>query len=501
MNLSSSDSITGNFQRNIRFWIAFLVLILLSSYLLFFQLDAHSLRLWDESLYGINAIEMSINGDFIVKYSNGQPDMWNVKPPLMIWAQVACMKVFGYDVLALRLPIAISGLLTILLLLHFCRKHMKDNTAGFLAALVLLASPGFVTEHGTRTGDHDVPLALFMAIGCLYFHLYVEKTEQKGRFLAISTIGFIAACLTKGIMGLMFLPGLLTYLILRKKLKATLLDKRIWIAIVAFLFFVLGYYILREIRNPGYLAKVWQHELGGRYFSAIEGHSEKVNYYWVHLKLWRFVPWIFFLPITIILIIRKGSKPGKMLSLYLGLSAILFFFVISGCQTKLIWYDIPLLPILSIIVGLGLAEVFRALIAWLKFKGEWSRFLFACLVCYGVFSPNYSEIRDKNHFHKEHGTNYSYGYVIERMEKIAGNYADFKVFEPIRNPALTFYQKQAEVERERSHEVTKSRGELHPGEAVLVCKDSLQVKLNAKFQMLEIANQGGCSLYEILGPR
>jgi len=54
---------------------------------IFLHLDILPLRMWDEARYAINAYEMNQNGNFIVTHYQGQPDMWNTKPPLMIWFQ------------------------------------------------------------------------------------------------------------------------------------------------------------------------------------------------------------------------------------------------------------------------------------------------------------------------------------------------------------------------------------------------------------------------------
>lgn len=64
-----------------------IVLLAMIAVPLFGHLDTLPLRLWDESRLAINAYEMMKDGDLIVTHFNGQPDMWNTKPPLMIWCQ------------------------------------------------------------------------------------------------------------------------------------------------------------------------------------------------------------------------------------------------------------------------------------------------------------------------------------------------------------------------------------------------------------------------------
>jgi len=69
----------------------YLLFILLISFPLFLHLDFLPLRLWDEARTAINASEMYHSGRYLIPTYNGEPDMWNLKPPLMVWLQVFFM--------------------------------------------------------------------------------------------------------------------------------------------------------------------------------------------------------------------------------------------------------------------------------------------------------------------------------------------------------------------------------------------------------------------------
>ena len=487
-------------------FLALLIFLLAAGQLLFFQLDAHALRCWDESLYATNAIEMSNNGDWIVKHFNGHPDMWNVKPPLMVWAQAISMKFLGTNELAVRLPIAACAFLTLLLLLHFSRKHLGNIMAGLLAGMVLLTLPGYVAEHGTRTGDHDVPLTLFLLTGLLYFWLYVEKEERKGRHLAVAAAGIIAASLTKGVAGLLFLPGMFLLLIYRKKLKTVLQDRRFWYAVGAFMLLVPGYYLLREMQNPGYLAKVWEHELGGRYFGALEGHGQHFTYYWEHMLAGRYLPWLYFLPLAALLVFRRGTAVVRSLCLWLGVVGLTYFLIISGGRTKLPWYDIPMMPLAALLMGIGLADVIRMVVKGLSFKVDWQKALVAFGIVYLMFSAQYNAIRDANWFRKsEPEPEEIYGYVMHAMEKMAASdpehgesWKNFRILDKEFNPALVFYRAQALFERGVRHLQVKDAESLIVGEVVMVCMDEMADDLRAKREVRVLKQYNGCELVEIL---
>src|SRR5210317_710109 len=93
---------------------------------IFGYLSVFPIRLFDESRLAINAYEMLKNSDFIVTHYKGNPDMFNTRPPLMIWLQVLSMKFIGVNELSVRLPAAFATLFTCIVLLIFSLKYFKD---------------------------------------------------------------------------------------------------------------------------------------------------------------------------------------------------------------------------------------------------------------------------------------------------------------------------------------------------------------------------------------
>src|SRR3954466_8727646 len=93
------------------------VVILLSFifYSQFYKLNTLAYRIWDEARLATNAYEMTKTGNLLVTTIDYQPDMWNTKPPLMIWAQAICIKFHGLTELSTRFPSAFAAALTILL--------------------------------------------------------------------------------------------------------------------------------------------------------------------------------------------------------------------------------------------------------------------------------------------------------------------------------------------------------------------------------------------------
>src|SRR4028119_166377 len=71
---------------------------------------------WDEINFAECAREMLATGDYLRVQIDYQP-FWE-KPPLFIWLQAISMKAFGVNEYAARLPNALGGIATLMVLLH-----------------------------------------------------------------------------------------------------------------------------------------------------------------------------------------------------------------------------------------------------------------------------------------------------------------------------------------------------------------------------------------------
>lgn len=309
-------------------------------------LDTIPIRIWDEARQAINAYEMLNNGNYLVIYYKGKPDMWNSKPPLLIWIQAAFMGIIGVNELAVRLPSAFAVLFTCIALMLFSFKYFKNHWYGIVAVLVLITSNGIIGDHAGRTGDYDALLTLFTTLSGLSFFSYCETRNQK--FLYFFFIATTLAVLTKSISGLLFLPAIFIYSLISKQFLPLFKNKHFYFGLFIFIFGVVGYYLLREIQNPGYLRAVHENELGGRFLETIENHKHGFWYYYDNIVSGRLAYWVFFLPCGILMgLFSKNNKVFKV-SLFSGLMTLCYFLVISSAQTKLAWYDVPLYPFFAI---------------------------------------------------------------------------------------------------------------------------------------------------------
>jgi 4-amino-4-deoxy-L-arabinose transferase-like glycosyltransferase len=341
----SGFQVPGSVYQYLIIGIIFLTIV---PYPLFHGLDAMVLRQYDDARRGVNAYEMMHNGNLLVTHYDGKPDMWGTKPPFLIWMQAGLMLVLGPGELAVRLPSAIAGLLTCLLMVFFSARYLKNPWFGLIWAAVLITCDGYVDFHGTRTGDFDALLTLFMFLYALAFFLFTETGKRK--YLMITAVFLILAVFTKGVAGLFFMPAILAWAIYKKTLREILTSRETWTGAGIFLFVIGGFYLSRELMNPGYLKAVSENELGGRYLETIEGHTNAYAYYFDQFIHPRLQNWIYFVIPGILagfFIKNKTAKNLHLLGIFLVISHLA---IITFSGTKLPWYDLPEYPFIALFI-------------------------------------------------------------------------------------------------------------------------------------------------------
>jgi 4-amino-4-deoxy-L-arabinose transferase-like glycosyltransferase len=344
----------------LKFIQGLIIMLLLAAVPIFAHLDDLPLELWDESRLIGNALQMDHNGNYIVTYFNGNPDMWNTKPPLMIWLQVLCIKLLGMNELAGRLPSAIAALLTCLVLYWWVGKKQGNPLLGLLSCMVLITCTGLIRLHGSRTGDYDALLTLCVTTCGIYYYLYME--EGKGKYLTYSIASLTLAALTKGIAGLLILPALFCYTLYKRQLIVLLKEKRLYAGLGIFIFFVVGYYLLREHYNPGYLQAVQQNELGGRYAQVNEGHTGDVFFYLNRITSLFFKDWYLLLLPGLFFGLAATQKWLKDLTIFLGMLILSYLLILSTASTTIDWYIMPVYPFLAILAAIFIYTVYRLLL-------------------------------------------------------------------------------------------------------------------------------------------
>jgi 4-amino-4-deoxy-L-arabinose transferase-like glycosyltransferase len=328
--------------------------------LLFLSLGALPIVLCDESRLANNAIEMYQDGFSLVTTYLHHPDLWNTKPPLLIWLMAAFFHIFGPSEWALRLPSALAALATCCMVYCLCRNVTRCRLAGIAGALVLMTTYGFVAPHVARTGDYDSLLIFFTTtiLASCYRILEVIRAGERPtrKLLTITALALAGGIMTKGIAGLLILPGIALAALAGGVTLKTFADWRIWFAACGPLVLAGCFYFAREAVDPGYIRAVWANELGGRFMSQLADQDHPAVFYLIELfrpwtsqkstfYLGSAVPWIWsaliFLPFGI-----RNAQTGPATK-YLAIVLAVFLIIISAAKTKFTWYAAPAYPVMA----------------------------------------------------------------------------------------------------------------------------------------------------------
>ncbi len=480
------------------FW--WVVLLLLIYFPIFMDLGDLAMRTWDEPRMALNAFEITKDHNWIVTHYNGQIELWNTKPPLMMWIQALLIKIMGASELTIRLPSAISAALTCIMLVIFSQKFLKSFWTGFAAALVLVTTRGYIGIHSARTGDYDPIVTMFCTLYALSFFSYTET--HKNKYLAITFVGLALALFTKGIAGAFFLPALFIYALIKKQVLPLLKNYRFYLFLILSLVPILGYYFWREQLNPGYMHAVWENELGGRYLSTIEEHKEVFWYYINNLIDWRYSYWLVFIAPGIALGLTNKDQKMKNITLYLSIIILFFVLLLSSAKTKLFWYDIPLYPLFAIIIG----NMFKILYGYMKDYKESNPKVYAALKYGGLipmFIYPYSAIIRSSYKPVEtndfDSTYYRIEYYMQKAERGQKNLDNYTLCYDQYEAAELFYIDILSDMGQHVKWVKKT--DFMPGENVIVCEPQTEDSLKIKYTYQLIDSDHTVKAYHILDKR
>jgi len=467
----------------------------------FLHLDWQPINNWDESLFAMRAAYMSEEGQYMRDYSHwvdGGMLHRSTKPPFTTWLQVLSFKIFGINELALRLPIALCVLGTLLLFLWFSRKKLGSIHIGYGAGFVLVTSLGYVREHGSRTGDQDAALAFYMIAGAIAFYNYLEATQPRQRlgWLAMLAASSIAAVMTKYAFGLLFFPAFLIYAIYKKQLWALLRRGSTWLAMLVVVLPLGVWLVYIERQLPGFVEQAFFHELADRYTTTYAGHNHSFEYYFK--RFWTgdyFMPWLMLLPGPVVLFFQK--KPSKLrdISLLMFLCVTTQLLIVSLSSTVTEHYDMVAYPPMAMLAGIGLFQLGSAIIRfWREADYRPALCTAGILACLFLLILPYKRIIDKVYKPKMNDRTMTYGYLLRRIQKTKPNYNQFTIFSPVYTGQVNYYA--GLLNRKYGYNIKLSE---HPklvevGDTVLACETKMIDSLLVHYEFQVIETEGKCFL-------
>lgn len=317
------------------FWWAIVLLLLLGN------LGGAPIYILDEAKNAQCAREMYESGNWLIPTFNGQ--LRTDKPPLHYWVMATSFSFFGVGEWQARLGSVLMGLAT-LLLVFFWVRHWLGKATAMASLITIISSTHFLFE--CRLAVPDPYLIFFTTLSLLCGFAFLQ--EGRSKWLWLTALGMGCATLAKGPVAIA-LPGLvlLVFALIQGKWRK-LLDGRLVLAFIVLIVIVLPWYWQVHVATNGAFTKGFflDHNLN-RFAGEMEGHGG--NFFLTPLMVI-----VGMLPFSLLLPgiypLRKQVRENSML-LFAGIAVLVYIVFFGISSTKLPNYAMPCYPMLAILLG------------------------------------------------------------------------------------------------------------------------------------------------------
>jgi len=342
---------TTNSIENHRHYDIFAVgLFLLSAAYFSYKLWGGSLYAWDEGWYGEVAREAVEGKEWLTFHYNYQT--WMQKPPLFIWMVAAAFKVFGINEFGERIPSAIFGFGSVILLYFLARELFSSKRIAFLSSLTLIGFNQFVKQG--KMGMTDAPLTFFILLA-IYFFWLGRKKERNLVYVGIIT-GL--AFMIKSFAAFQ-IPMIIALFSLASGEIKRLANIKFISGFVIGLVICLPWHLYQyHIYGKQFVDEYFFRQIFARAIAPADNNAGNFLYYFKVLIVKNIPLGIASLLTTpyILFSLRKeeGDRRSALILLISAVTVIILLF--SLVRTKLPWYVLPAYPFLSMLTAVSLTK-------------------------------------------------------------------------------------------------------------------------------------------------
>ena len=325
---------------------------LLAAWLYLGRLHGAPLQRGNEAMYASPPVQMLASGDYLVPRWENRAFL--DKPPLTFWILAASYRLLGVSVFSARLPGALAGLATALLLGGWVARRAGER-AGALAGLVLAFSFQFVMV--SLTFAADIFLTLAVAVAILALDAACRRTEGSDAVLGMLAGAALAvAFYAKGLVGLALPAGAVaTGLLLDRSRPVRLARRLAWMLVALFGLLAPWHWAMdRRLGAEFWRIFYWENQfLRGatpRFMQMSRG-----PFFYLGVLAWGMFPWSLLLPTVL--------WPRKAAGVFLGWLAFgLAFWSVLVMKREV--YLVTIVPAAAAIVGVGLSGTVRGAGGW-----------------------------------------------------------------------------------------------------------------------------------------
>ena len=291
------------------------------------------------------SLQRSRTGDWSNVRLNGQVILQI--PPMFLWLQACSFKLFGVNDPAAKLPSAVLGFATILLI-YFLTLELTSDTWLSLMAMLVLASTQFFLKNATHAMT-DVPFVFFFTL-TIFFYV---KGLKSNVYLTLLGLPLGLAFLTRSVVGFLVLGIMLLHLILTRRY-SVLWSPWLLCGVALALTFPSAWFVL-QYRLHGFAFLV-----SHLHFLSSVAHAEGATVRWTSIfnypvaMLKYYWPWLPFLVAGLLMEFRAARKEKDNTAILLIVWVLLVLLPFTFAETRYPRYILSVFPAFSILSAIAL---------------------------------------------------------------------------------------------------------------------------------------------------
>ncbi|MGA7274936.1 MAG: glycosyltransferase family 39 protein, partial [Candidatus Udaeobacter sp.] len=224
-----------------------------------------------EGQYAGAAREMVESHQWLLPTNDGIPRLQ--KPPLLYWLIIISFKLFGVNAAAARLPVALAVVASVALIFLIGEK-LTDYWRGFIAGLIYLSFCGTFLLARIVMPE---PLVSALIAGAMFCAVsgYQRRRHRRAWFAGF-WICSAFACLTKGLLGVLYPAAILVLLsIFYRETQMRYRALLRWEYVAIFLLILAPWHIWAELHFPGY----FRYQVSTEWWGHLRGLTDETHDY------------------------------------------------------------------------------------------------------------------------------------------------------------------------------------------------------------------------------
>ena len=318
------------------------------------------LNLWDEQFHALVAKNMMTHPFKPMLYTNPVLDydyqswinnhVWLHKQPWFLWQISLCLKLFGVNLFALRLPTVLMSSLMILIIYRIGERTVSART-GWLGAFFYTFSFFWVNfTAGSTFSDHNDSAFIFYIALSIWSWVEYRHSGNRKWILLIGLFSGIAI-LNKWLAGFLVYSGWMVSVLFHQGISGKMAElKRIGLSLLITVLVAAPWQIYILSRFP--LESAYEFRMNAQHFlRAIETHEGNLFYYFLQLPVQYGggIMAYFLIPAGLFFLFRNTGKKQIRVGLLTMTCVVYIFFTVAA--TKMPLFCSIVLPVVFLALG------------------------------------------------------------------------------------------------------------------------------------------------------